>query len=109
MIKFSYEPFKNKFISLFGASHSQQIKDHINFDNYIRGTILDDTLYLRTYYPFSGIQELSMIDINRKSKVLLVDYLKEIDKHLEKHNMTYRAVVFNATKDLFYGKGLRNI
>ena len=53
-IRFSYNPFTKNYIES-GCSHAVALYNkgkQKQFDEYIRGIILDDVLYLRTYYPF---------------------------------------------------------
>lgn len=111
-IRFSYNPFTKDFIKSNG-SHSIAIANkgkQKEFDEYIRGIILDDVLYLRLYYPFNDLSELSLIELKQKSRELLDYYCFDILAVLWAYNeFRPREIKFNVENDLLQGIGLANI
>ena len=62
-IRFSYNPFTKEYIES-DSSHSITIHNKgktKQFDDYIRGIIVDNKLYLRLYYPFNDLENLSLV------------------------------------------------
>ena len=106
-LRFSYNPFTNDYIES-DSSHAIAIYNkgkQKQFDEYIRGIILNDVLYLRTYYPFDNLSELTLVELHQKSRELLEDSLDEVLAKCGEVN----EVVFNAENDLLEGIGLANI
>lgn len=111
-IRFSYNPFTNDFIAS-DSSHSIAIANKGKqklFDEYIRGIILDDVLYLRLYYPFIDLSDLSLIDLKQRSRQLL-EYNRSKIKLLilKEYKIEIKEIKFNVENDLLKGIGLANI
>jgi hypothetical protein len=108
----SYNPYTKDYISG-QQGHVEQIYNRGRqkvFDDYIRGIILDDVLYLRIYYPFEDIQDKAYKDILSASAALLKDNEKNIIKAIKKQdNITIRQIKYNVTNDLLTGLNLANI
>jgi hypothetical protein len=111
-IRFSYEPFKKEFLHC-PTSHATalyNIGKQKDFDQYIRGIIQDNVLYLRTFYPFDDIEDLSGVELRQKSRTLLEQYQEAVLKVIGKeYNTTIKEISFNAENDLLTGLGLANI
>ena len=108
-IRFSYNPFTKDFIES-NTSHSIAIYNkgkQKQFDEYIRGIVFNDTLYLRLYYPFDDLSELSLVELKQKSRALLEQYKKEVLNKLG--NTLIVGIQFNVENDLLKGIGLANI
>lgn len=109
-IRFSYNPFTKNYIES-DSSHSIAIYNkgkQKQFDEYIRGIVLDDVLYLRTYYPFDNLSDLSLTELKQKSRKLLEQYKKEIITEVIPH-IYIKEIIFNVENDLLKGIGLANI
>lgn len=111
-IRFSYNPFTKDFIES-SSSHSIAIANkgkQKEFDEYIRGIILDDVLYLRLYYPFDDLSKLSLIELKQRSRKLLESFIGDL---LGVISYEYRFVTtdirYNVENDLLQGIGLANI
>ena len=111
-IRFSYNPFTKDFIES-SCSHSVAIYNkgkQKQFDEYIRGIILDDVLYLRLYYPFPDLSELSLVELKQKSyELLLMNKHLIIDLIKDKYDIEIETFNFNVENDLLQGVGLANI
>lgn len=85
-LRFCYNPFDKVFFDC-GTSHVLEInrrgKQKI-FDEYIRGIIKDNILYLRTFYPFDDIVSLSFDGLKTKSNQLLKEFLAETLTEIKK-------------------------
>ncbi len=107
--RFNYEPFKKVFIDCKGSSHAIALhnkKEQKNFDNYIRGIIDNNILYLRLYYPFEDIQELSLAQLKRKSTALLSEFKAVIKSKVSDHyGIKINKIVLNV--DNVYLKELK--
>lgn len=80
------------------------------FDEYIRGIILDNVLYLRVYYPYDDIANLTSDKLYQASYTLLKDNTKDILALIKgKENLTIKDVQYNVTNDLLTGLNLANI
>jgi len=66
-----------------------------NFDYYIRGIISENVLYLRAYYPYSDINELTYNDLMTKSNKLLTMFKDDILKALTSQNIQIDNVKLN--------------
>lgn len=112
-IRFSYNPFSKDFIDCDSQSHSIALYNKGKqklFDEYIRGIILGNVLYLRTYYPFENLDELNLTELNQCSRALLTKSLSELlDKIKEVYSLENLEIKYNVTNDLLTGKGLANI
>jgi len=110
--KILYNPYTRDYISG-NQSHSLQLYNQGKqacFDDYIRGIILDDVLYLRVYYPFKDLQDKDLEYILLASKKLLKDNTRAIlalIKH--KENIPINKIEYNVTNDLLSGLKLCNI
>lgn len=111
-IRFSYNPFTKEFIEC-NCSHALSIYNKgktDKFDEYIRGIILGNTLYLRLYYPFDDLSELSLIELKQKSRELLESYYMDIAVALwVKYKFRPNDIEYNVENDLLTGIGLANI
>lgn len=111
-IRVSYNPNTKIFISG-GLSHADDIRQAdsvLSFDDYIRGIIIDNILYLRTYYPYQNINEKTCNEIKAISFDLLYD-IKDIiqAKIFAVLNIKTASIIYNADNDLFKGLKLANI
>lgn len=110
--RFSYNPFTEEFIES-SSSHSIAIYNkgkQKQFDEYIRGIIHDDILYLRTYYPFTIDNYEPQPDLNQKSRELLEYYLDNILNTVKKElGIVPKEIKYNVVNDLLQGIGLANI
>ena len=110
--RFSYNPFTKDFIDS-NVDHAVAIYNkgkQKQFDEYIRGIILDDVLYLRLYYPFEDLSELSLVELKQKSyQLLLMNKHLIIDLIKDKYDITIEIFNFNVENDLLQGIGLANI
>lgn len=111
-LRFSYNPFTKDFIES-DTSHTIAIYNkgkQKQFDEYIRGIIIDGVLYLRLYYPFDDLSDLSLIELKQKSRELLDHYCIDILAVLWAYNeFRPKEVKFNVENDLLQGIGLANI
>jgi hypothetical protein len=95
-----YNP-ENGTLHIFDFSHV--IFYHANkeklgkFDDCIRGIINDNILYLRVFYPFDNIDELSYSELIEKSGKLLALYQDEIVKELKSQGHNIGKIVLNIT------------
>jgi len=104
--RISYNPYTKDYIS--GQSpHSIAIYNHhkqAKFEEYIRGIILDDVLYLRIYYPFPDLQEKTYSHILKASEALLKEYKLRLIRLIKtKDSINIREVRYNVTNDLLSG------
>lgn len=104
--RISYNPYTKDYIS--GCqSHSIQLynKERINtFDDYIRGLILDNVLYLRLYYPFPDLENKTLQELNKASYKLLNNNTRDILKVIkDKENITIKDIRYNVTNDILSG------
>lgn len=110
--RFSYNPFKVDFIEC-NECHSLALYNkglQKQFDEYIRGIIINKTLFLRTYYPFDDLNELTITELRNKSRTLLETELHNVLKLIRKrYNLTVDKIIFNADNDLLKGERLANI
>jgi hypothetical protein len=106
MLKFNYNPFNEVFFDC-SCNHTEAIYNYYKnpgnacneFDNFVRGIIKDDILYLRLYYPFNDIENLLYQDIQKKSLLLLKDYKKAILRLIKKHyNINYLKIAIGFLK-----------
>ena len=106
-IRFFYNPFNGYFIDC-DVCHAITFKNKglkDSYDSYIRGIIKDRVLYLRTYYPFDGIEQLSLVELNQKSRELLEQYTEKVKEVVaENYSLKELEIVYNATNDLLKGK-----
>lgn len=111
-IRFSYNPFTKDFIES-SCSHSVAIYNkgkQKQFDEYIRGIIVKKKLYLRMYYPFNDLGELSLIKLKQHSLSLSNQYLPKLLKALESNlKIVPTDIRYNVENDLLKGIGLANI
>lgn len=111
-IRFSYNPFTKHYIES-DTSHSIAILNagkQKQFDEYIRGIILDETLYLRLYYPYKDLGDLTLTQLKQNSRRLLEYYRKEIEILIDdKLDLGIKEIKYNVENDLLKGIGLANI
>ena len=111
-IRFSYEPFKKEFFDC-PTSHSTALYNKGKqrfFDQYIRGIIIDNKLYLRTYYPFDDISNLKLYQLHQRSRTLLEQFKEVILVALKKeYGFSPSVIKYNVENDLLTGIGLANI
>jgi len=111
-IRFSYNPFTQDFIES-SCSHSVAIYNkgkQKQFDEFIRGIVFNGVLYLRVYYPFNGLADLSLTELKQKSHELLQYYKEEVLEILKKElQITPTEIKFNVENDLLKGIGLANV
>jgi len=110
--RIAYNPYTRDYISGY-TSHSIQLynkgKQKV-FDEYIRGIIIDNTLYLRIYYPFNDIDTLTKNKLYQASYELLKDNISALIKEIETREGFYIIdVVYNVDNDLLKGMNLANI
>jgi hypothetical protein len=110
--RFSYNPFTKKLLHC-TQSHSltlYNIGKQKDFDQYIRGIIVGNKLYLRTFYPFDDIDVLKLYQLNQRSRTILEQFKDELLAVLEKEYAFKPSVIkFNVDNDLLKGIGLANI
>lgn len=111
-IRFSYNPFIKDFIES-DTSHTVAIYNkgkQKQFDEYIRGIILDGVLYLRLYFPFPLGDEIGIVDLKQKSRELL-DYYTDSILDLIKKELDFipKEIKYNVENDLLSGLGLANV
>ena len=111
-IRFSYNPFTKDYIES-GVDHATAIANKgktKEFDEYIRGILVGDVVYLRLYYPFPDLSELSLVDLKQKSyELLLMNKHTIIDLVKSKFDIDVENIQFNVENDLLQGIGLANI
>ena len=110
--RIAYNVFNKNYISG-SASHTIQLynaKKQKSFNDYIRGIIIDNTLYLRVFYPFNDIEDLSSEKLNQSSYTLLKEHTSDIIQAIkENDNISIKEVKYNYTNDLFKDLKLVNI
>jgi hypothetical protein len=110
--RFCYNPFNNEFI-LCNSAHNITLYNkgkQKQFNEYIRGIIHNNILYLRLYYPFNDIDNLNNAKINQASYKLLKDNEGSILKAIEKnYNIKINEIKYNVLNDLLKGLKLCNI
>lgn len=103
MTRFFYNPY-NRDVFFFNTSHVNYYHNNkmlLPFDEYIRGLIRANTLYLRVYYPFNNIDELTYNELMNKSNKLLNYHLKGILQALKHKGIIPLKTILNVTnKDL---------
>jgi len=110
--RFSYNPFTSNYISGY-ESHTLQLYNQGKqacFDEYIRGIIVNNTLYLRVYYPFKDIDTLTRDKLFSSSLKLLKANIQPILTHIKQdYNIPIHKIEYNVTNDLLLGLKLCNI
>lgn len=110
--RISYNPFTKHYISG-KSSHAEQIYNkgrQKQFAEYIRCIILDNTLYLRLYYPFNDIDTLTRDKLYQASYTLLNDNIGNIVQAIkENNNINIQDIKYNVDNDLLRGLSLANI
>jgi hypothetical protein len=110
--RIAYNPYNKDYISG-NQSHSLQLYNRgrqSSFDEYIRGIILDDVLYLRLYYPYEDIDTLTRDKLYQASLALLKANTKAILEVIkDKDNITIKSIKYNVDNDLLRGLKLANI
>ena len=104
MIKFSLNPINGHFIEAGLSNHAESIHNVADFDKYVRGIIKDGILYLRTYYPYNDIENLSLEKLNQYSAELLKQYQVQILKTIKRqYDFVPCRIVFNVDNVLLKG------
>jgi len=110
--RISYNPYTKDYISG-NQPHSVQLYNkgrQESFDEYIRGIILVDVLYLRVYYPFKDLRDKEYPDILKASYTLLKNNVNKILEVIkDKENITIKSIKYNVDNDLLRGLKLANI
>jgi len=105
--RFSYNPFTLDYIGGENTCHAVSLWNkgqELHFDEYIRGIILDDILYLRLYYPFKDLENKTLSELNKTSLILLKDNIKTILQHIKQdYNIPIAEIKYNVTNDLLSG------
>ena len=108
----NYNPYTKDYISG-SQSHSIQLYNQGKqacFDDYIRGIIVDTTLYLRIYYPFKDLQDKELQFILLASEKLLQENTRDILQAIkDKENIPIHKIEYNTTNDILLGLKLCNI
>jgi hypothetical protein len=111
-LRFSYEPFKKDFIKC-GTTHSLALYNkgkQKEFDQYIRGILYKEKLYLRTFYPFEGIEDLNGVELRQRSRELLESFKGDLLGVVAyEYGFTPTEIIYNAENDLLTGIGIANI
>jgi hypothetical protein len=102
-IRSAYNPFTDHYLHG-SSSHAELIYNkgkQKTYDQYIRCIIINNILYLRTYYPFDNLSELTLTELNQVSYSLLQLYIKAIKKYIYRHhNIVIENIIYNADNDL---------
>ena len=107
-----YNIFNKHYISGREAHNIQlyNAKKQKEYNHYIRAIILNNTLYLRTYYPFDDIDNITINKLNQLSYELLKEHTSDIIQAIkENDNISIKEVKYNYTNDLFRELNLINI
>lgn len=99
MQRFFYNP-NNEELILFNQSHVSYYhnkKLKVPFDDYIRGIIQDNALYLRCYYPFADLDDFTYTELMKKSGMLLNHNLKGILQALKNVQVTPSKIILNVS------------
>lgn len=107
-----YNIFDNNYISGREAHNIQlyNAKKQKEYNDYIRGIIIDNTLYLRVFYPFEDIDNITKNKLYQSSYELLKDNTNDIIQTIYKHeNIKITEVKYNVENDLLKGLKLVNI
>lgn len=101
--RFAYNPKTKHFLNC-DTCHSTALYNEGKqklFDLYIRGIIIDKTLYLRTYYPLEDINEKDLEDIKEKSFNWLFDNKDIILTNIKKiYDIKIKTIKYNMDNDL---------
>lgn len=104
--RFFFNPLNGQLLNCGQSSHSCYAynKKLSSFDSFIRGIIVYNTLYLRTFYPFNDLSDLTYNDLQIKSRALLNQYIKDISRAVKKsYNIEIKKIILNAENDLLKG------
>lgn len=107
--RFAYNPYNDNFFDC-GDVHASAIYNRgltSQYDNFIRGIIYNDILYLRLYYPFEDIQDKTLSQLEKASAVLLNDNIVVILRHVKReYNIIPRDIKYNVTNDILGREGI---
>lgn len=110
--RIAYNPFTFDYIAG-NQSHTIQLYNKGKqkfFDDYIRGIIINNTLYLRLYYPFNDIDVISKDKLYQSSYTLLKDNTKNVINAIKKHdNLVIIDVKYNVDNNILRELKLTNI
>lgn len=103
-LKFSFHPVKKiLLVSSLGEAHSDTIAKRgkkLPFDTWIRGIIIDNKLYLRTFYPLQDIEEKSLEEVKEASFNRLFDAQKSLLKALKSQGIAKPSkIAYNVNND----------
>jgi hypothetical protein len=102
--RFFFDTEREK-LFLFDGLHVDYFHNHkgkelsLDFDDYIRGIVKNNILYLRVYYPYADIQELSFETLIEKSNALLGLYQEAIIKALDAQGVTIDGIRLSVTNE----------
>jgi len=102
MQRFFYDIDNGKLYNCFNASHVEYYhnkKLSKSFDDYIRLIIANDVLFIRVFYPYKDIQELTYNQLIKKSGQLIALFKKDIVKTLKRQNFYFKQVKINVTNE----------
>lgn len=109
--RIAYNPFTQDYIAGYN-SHSISLYNHRKqkaFYEYIRGIIINNTLYLRVFYPYN-MDNITSEKLYQCSYKLLTDYTNIIIQLIkDKENINISEVQYNVTNDILTGLNLINI
>lgn len=110
--RINYNPFTKNYIAG-NQSHTIQLYNkgkQKSFNDYIRGIIIDNTLYLRLYYPFNDIDNLTSDKLYRLSYNLLKENERDILQAIKNHEkIIITKILYNVNNDLLKDLKLANI
>lgn len=102
--RFFYNPDSKALIDCDNSSHAlyyQNNKLKASFDDYIRGIVSKNTVYIRVFYPYDDIYNpLPYNELIKKSGQLIRLYLKDIEREVKKfYRLKNVKIIINATND----------
>jgi hypothetical protein len=109
--RYNYNPFTKDF-HYCDQSHSVSLYNKGKqkaFDEYIRVIVYEKKLYIRLYYPFPDITDLSMVELKQRGYALIKEYEKALLQELKKVDITINEIKYNVDNDLLEGVGIVNI
>jgi len=113
MNKFCYNPYSKTFFDCGYNDHAitlYKAGEQKAFDQYIRGIILENVVYLRLYWPFSMDEGMTIDKLNKLSHDLLqaekTAILQAVKENL---NIVPGRIVYNADNEVFQALGIRYI
>jgi len=106
--RISFHPIKKiLLVSSDFEAHSETIAKRgrkLPFDQWIRGIIKENKLYLRLYYPLNDLEEKSLVELKEASFHLLFDAKIDLLKALKDEGIAKPSkLVYNVTNDNLKG------